>query len=165
MEPKKNILTKEGLEAYEEELKERRLVRRPEIANMLKEARAQGDLSENAELDAARDEQTANEARIKEIEEILKYAEIVDESEGDEDTVNIGCTVKILDIEFNEEMEFRIVGSTESDMLGGKISNESPVGSALIGAKAGDTVTAVTESGDLQYKVLEVHKSKGKKSA
>lgn len=163
MEAKKNILTKEGLDAYEAELKDRRLNKRPQIAEMLKEARAQGDLSENAELDAARDEQTYNEARIKEIEEILKNAEIVDENEGDSDTVSIGCTVKILDVEFNEEMEFRIVGSTESDAMNGKISNESPVGAAIIGAKAGDTVIANTDDGDIEYKVLEVIKTGKKK--
>lgn len=165
MEPKKNLLTKEGLDALEAELTDLRINRRTEIAQKLKEARAQGDLSENAEYDAAKDEQRDIEARIEEIEQILKNVELVDEDEGDADTVNIGCTVKILDVEFNEEMEFRIVGSTEADSLNGKISNESPVGTALMGAKKGDTVVAVTDAGELEYKVLEVIRSGKKKSA
>lgn len=164
MEPKKNLLTKEGLDALEAELADLRINRRTEIAQKLKEARAQGDLSENAEYDAAKDEQRDIEARIEEIEQILKNVELVDEDEGDADTVNIGCTVKILDVEFNEEMEFRIVGSTEADSLNGKISNESPVGTALMGAKKGDTVVAVTDAGELEYKVLEVIRNGKKKS-
>lgn len=165
MEPKKNLLTKEGLDALEAELTDLRINRRTEIAQKLKEARAQGDLSENAEYDAAKDEQRDIEARIEEIEQILKNVELVDEDEGDADAVNIGCTVKILDVEFNEEMEFRIVGSTEADSLNGKISNESPVGTALMGAKKGDTVVAVTDAGELEYKVLEVIRGGKKKSA
>ena len=162
-EEKKYLLTREGLAKYEQELQDLKITKREEIAQKLKEARAQGDLSENAEYDAAKDEQRDIEARIEEIEQILKHAEVADENEGDADTVSIGSIVKILDVEYNDEMEFKIVGSTESDSLNGKISNESPVGRALIGAKAGDIVTAVTDAGELQYKVLDVHKNVAKK--
>lgn len=165
MESKKYLLTKEGLDKLEAELQDLRLNKRDEIAEKLKVARAQGDLSENAEYDAAKDEQRDNEARIHEIEEILKNAEVIDEDEGDADTVNIGSSVKILDMEYDEELEYKIVGSTESDSLHGKISNESPVGAALIGAKTGDVVTATTDAGELQFKILEVKKSGNKKSA
>jgi transcription elongation factor GreA len=159
MEDKKNILTYEGLKAYEEELENLKVVRRKEVAQKIKEARAQGDLSENAEYDAAKDEQRDIEARIEQIEAILKNVEVVVEEEVETDKINIGAKVKILDIEFNEELEYKIVGSTEANSLKGKISNESPVGHALLGAKVGDTVTAVTEAGEFKYKVLEIQKS------
>lgn len=163
MEPKKNILTKEGLDALEAEIEDLRINKRAEIAEKLKEARAQGDLSENAEYDAAKDEQRDIEARIKEIEQILQHVEVVDGNEGDADAVNIESVVKLLDMEFNEELEYKIVGSVEADILNGKISNESPLGKALIGAKKGETVTAVTEAGEIQYKILDVKKAKKKK--
>ena len=159
MEAKKNILTYEGLKKYEEELQELRVVRRREVAQKIKEAREQGDLSENAEYDAAKDEQRDIEARIEELEKILKNVEVVDEDEVDLDKINIGCKVKILDIEYNEELEYKIVGSTEANSLKGKISNESPVGKALIGAKVGDVITVETPAGTFQYKVLEIQKS------
>lgn len=157
MSEKKNILTTEGLKAYEDELSYLKEVKRHEIAQKIKEAREQGDLSENAEYDAAKDEQRDIEARIEELEKILKNVEVVDEDEVDLETINVGCRVKILDIEFNEELEYKIVGSTEADSLHGKISNESPVGSALIGHKIGDTVTVETQVGELSYKVLDIH--------
>ena len=125
---KKNILTSEGLKKLEDELDELIVVKRKEVAQKIKEAREQGDLSENAEYDAAKDEQRDIEARIEEIEKILKNAEIVDEDEVDLETINIGCQVKILDLEFDEELTYKIVGSTEANSLKGKISNESPVG-------------------------------------
>ncbi len=159
MEEKKNILTREGLKRYEDELHELKVVRRKEVAQKIKEARAQGDLSENAEYDAAKDEQRDIEARIEELEKILKNAEVVDEDEVDLGKINIGCRVKILDVEMKEEMEFKIVGSTEANSLKGKISNESPVGKALIGKKVGDTVKVETQVGELKYKVLEIQKS------
>ena len=162
MELKKYILTQEGLSEYEAELKMRRTTKRAEIRDMIKVAKAQGDLSENAEYDAAKNEEASNEARIKELENIVNNAEVADENIGDKDTVNIGCTVRILDIEFNEEMEYRIVGSTEADILKGKISNESPVGSALIGAKKGNEVIADTDAGEIKFKILDVVKSSGK---
>ena len=159
MEIKKNILTYEGLKKYEEELQELKVVKRREVAEKIKEAREQGDLSENAEYDAAKDEQRDIEARIEELEKILKNAEVVDEDEVDLEKINIGCKVKILDIEYNEECEYKIVGSTEANSLKGKISNESPVGKALIGKKQGDTITVETPAGSLQYKVLEIQRS------
>ena len=130
-----------------------------EAAQKIKEAREQGDLSENAEYDAAKDEQRDIEARIEEIEKILKNAEVVVEEEVALDKISIGCTIRILDCEFNEELEYKIVGSTEANSLKGKISNESPVGRALIGAKVGDTVKVETQVGDLEYKVLEIQRS------
>ncbi|MCI5741822.1 MAG: transcription elongation factor GreA [Lachnospiraceae bacterium] len=156
---KKNLLTYEGLQKLENELQDLKVVRRKEVAQKIKEAREQGDLSENAEYDAAKDEQRDIEARIDEIEKILKNAEVVIEEEVDLDKINVGCRVKILDMEFDEELEYKLVGSTEANSLKGKISNESPVGRALIGAKVGDTVTVETQAGDLKYKVLEIQRS------
>ena len=159
MEEKKNILTYEGLKKYEDELQDLKVNRRREIAQKIKEAREQGDLSENAEYDAAKDEQRDIEARIEELEKLLKNAEVVVEDEVNLDKINIGCVVKVYDKEFEEEMEFQIVGSTEANSLKGKISNESPVGKALIGAKVGDTVSVETQAGVFQYKVLEIQRS------
>ena len=156
---KKNILTYEGLKRYEDELHELKVVKRQEVAQKIKEAREQGDLSENAEYDAAKDEQRDIEARIEELEKILKNAEVVVEDEVDLDKINIGCKVKILDLEYNEELEYKIVGSTEANSLKGKISNESPVGKALIGARVDDVVSVETQVGVLQYKVLEIQRS------
>ena len=158
-EAKKNILTPDGLKALEDELQELKVVRRKEIAQKIKEAREQGDLSENAEYDAAKDEQRDIEARIEELEKILKNAEVVVEEEADLDKVSIGCSVKILDCEFDEELEYKIVGSTEANSLKGKISNESPVGKALLGKQVGDTVTVETPAGEFSYKVLSIHRA------
>ena len=159
MEAKKNILTYEGLKKYEEELQELKVVKRREVAQKIKEAREQGDLSENAEYDAAKDEQRDIEARIEELEKILKNVEVVDEDEVDLERINIGCRVKILDIEYNEELEYKIVGSTEANSLKGKISNESPVGKALMGCKVGNTVEVDTQAGVIAYKVLEIQRA------
>ena len=159
MEAKKNILTYEGLKKYEEELQDLKVVKRREVAQKIKEAREQGDLSENAEYDAAKDEQRDIEARIEELEKILKNAEVVDEDEVDLEVINIGCRVKILDVEYNDELEYKIVGSTEANSLKGKISNESPVGKALIGTKVGDVISVETPAGVFQYKVLEIQRS------
>lgn len=160
MQAKKNILTYEGLQKYEQELHNLKVVRRHEVAEKIKEAREQGDLSENAEYDAAKDEQRDIEARIEELEKILKNAEVVVEEEVDLNTINIGCKVRLLDIEFSEEVEYKIVGSTEANSLQGKISNECPVGKALIGAKVGETVSVETPGGVCEYKVLEIQRSK-----
>ena len=160
MTVKKNILTSEGLKKLEDELDDLIVVKRKEVAQKIKEAREQGDLSENAEYDAAKDEQRDIEARIEELEKILKNAEVVDEDEVDLERINIGCQVKILDVEFDEELEYKIVGSTEANSLKGKISNESPVGKALIGAKVGDVIDVETQAGVFQYKVLEIQRSK-----
>ena len=159
MEGKKNLLTREGLKKYEDELHDLKVVKRKEVAQKIKEAREQGDLSENAEYDAAKDEQRDIEARIEELEKILKNAEVVVEEEVELDKISIGCTVHILDCEFDEELEYKIVGSTEANSLKGKISNESPVGKALLGRKMGDTVEVETQAGTFAYKVLEIQRS------
>lgn len=159
MEAKKNILTYEGLKKYEDELHDLKVVKRKEVAQKIKEAREQGDLSENAEYDAAKDEQRDIEARIEELEKILKNAEVVVEDEVDLDKINIGCVVKIKDMEFKQEMTYKIVGSTEANSLKGKISNESPVGRALMGGKVGETVKVETPAGVLKYKVLEIQRA------
>ena len=147
------------LKALEDELETLKVVKRKEVAAKIKEAREQGDLSENAEYDAAKDEQRDIEARIEELEKILKNAEVVVEEEADLDKVSIGCSVKILDCEFDEELEYKIVGSTEANSLKGKISNESPVGKALLGKQVGDTVTVETPAGEFSYKVLSIHRA------
>ena len=159
MADKKHILTYTGLKQYEDELQDLKVNKRQEIAQKIKEAREQGDLSENAEYDAAKDEQRDIEARIEQLEKLLKNAEVVVEEEIDLEKINIGCRVRILDMEYNEEMEYKIVGSTEANSLKGKISNESPVGKALIGAKVGDIVEVETQAGTITYKVLEIQRS------
>lgn len=156
---KKNILTYEGLKKLETELQELKVNKRKEVAQKIKEAREQGDLSENAEYDAAKDEQRDIEARIEEIEKILKNAEVVVEEDVDVNTINIGCKVKIKDMEYNDVLEYKIVGSTEANSLKGKISNESPVGSALLGAKKGAVIEVETQAGVLKYKIMEIQRS------
>ncbi len=158
MADKKHILTYAGLKQYEDELQNLKVVRRKEVAQKIKEAREQGDLSENAEYDAAKDEQRDIELRIEELEKLLKNAEVVVEDEIDVDKINIGCKVKLLDVEYDEEMEFYIVGSTEANSLQNKISNEAPVGRALIGKSVGDVVDVETQAGIIQYKVLEIQR-------
>ena len=158
MADKKHILTYAGLKQYEDELQNLKVVKRKEVAQKIKEAREQGDLSENAEYDAAKDEQRDIELRIEELEKLLKNAEVVVEEEIDVNKINIGCKVKLLDVEYDEEMEFYIVGSTEANSLQNKISNEAPVGRALIGKSVGDVVDVETQAGVLQYKVLEIQR-------
>ena len=157
---KKNILTYAGLKKLEDELYDLRVVQRREVAQKIKEAREQGDLSENAEYDAAKDEQRDIEARIEEIEKILKNVEVVVEDEVDANVISIGCKVDVLDMEYDEELEFQLVGSTEANSLQGKISNESPVGKALIGAKVGDVVDVELVDGSIaQYQVLKIQRN------
>lgn len=159
MAEKKNILTYAGLKQLEDELQDLKVVRRQEVAQKIKEAREQGDLSENAEYDAAKDEQRDIELRIEELEKILKNAEVVVEDEVDLDKINIGCRVKLYDCEYEEELEFQLVGSTEANSLQGKISNESPVGQALIGRRAGDLVSVDMPNGaSAQYRVIEIQR-------
>ena len=155
----KTVVTYAGLKALEDELQDLKVTKRKEIAEKLKEARAQGDLSENAEYDAAKDEQRDVAARIEELEKMLKNAEVVDVDEVDTSTINIGCKAKILDMEFDEEVEYDIVGSHEANSLEGRISNESPVGRALIGHKVGDVIEVETQAGLLSYKILHISKS------
>lgn len=153
-EEKKNLLTREGLQKYEDELHDLKVNKRNEIAEKLKEARAQGDLSENAEYDAAKDEQRDIEARIFELEQLLKNAEIADEEDVDNKKVAFGMTVVILDKETKEEITCTIKGATEANSLEGTISNESPLGKALIGAKKGQTVEVECPAGVIKYKVV-----------
>ena len=159
MEEKKNILTYEGLKKYEDELHELKVVKRKEVAQKIKEAREQGDLSENAEYDAAKDEQRDIETRIEELEKILKNVEVVAEEDVISDRINIGCTVRIQDVEEGFEEEYSIVGSTEANSLENKISNESPVGKALIGKAVGEEAVVMTPAGEFKYKVLEIRKT------
>lgn len=159
-EAKKNILTYEGLKDLENELEDLKVVKRNEVAQKIKEAREQGDLSENAEYDAAKDEQRDIEARIEELEKILKNAEVIDEDEVDLEKISVGCKVKVYDNEFDEEFEFRLVGSTEANSLENKISNESPLGQAVIGRRIGEVVDVETPTGTMQYKILDIQRSK-----
>lgn len=158
MAEKKNILTKEGLESLENELHFLKVERRQEVAQKIKEAREQGDLSENAEYDAAKDEQRDIETRIEEIENILKNAEIVSDDEVNSDKISIGCTVRLKDLEEDEELEYKIVGSTEANVLNGLISNESPVGAALIGKKKNNKIEVETPGGVMKFKILSIKK-------
>lgn len=165
MEEKKNLMSYEKLRELEAERDERKEVIRAQIAQKIKEAREQGDLSENAEYDAAKEEQRDNELRIEEIESILKNAEVYLEEDVAKDAVGLGSTVTLLDVEYNEEVVYKIVGSTEVDSLNGKISNESPVGRAIVGAKKGATISVETPAGPIKYKIVKVEKPAGAKAA
>lgn len=156
MAEKKNLMTYEGLKKLEDELQDLKVVKRKEVAQKIKEAREQGDLSENAEYDAAKDEQRDIEARIEEIEKILKNAEVADEDAANKGTANLGCVIKVIDMEFDDEIEFKLVGSTEAKSLENKISNESPLGRAVIGKQAGDVVDVETPAGVAKYKIVSV---------
>ena len=150
-----------GLKKLEDELNDLKVNKRKAISEKIKEAREQGDLSENAEYDAAKDEQRDIEARIEQIEKILKNAEVVAEDEMSTTDINVGCTVRLYDVEFEEELEFAIVGSTEANSLNGMISNESPVGSALLGKRVGDVVAVELANGEIShYKILEISRTK-----
>ena len=157
MEEKK-LITYEGLRDLEEELQDLKVNRRREIADKIKVAREQGDLSENAEYDAAKDEQRDIEARIDEIENILKIVEVVDEDEIDAKKVSIGSRVRIRDLETGDEMDLTIVGPTESSSLEGRISNDSPIGAALMGKECNSDVTVVTPAGEFGYKIISVER-------
>lgn len=149
-------ITKEGKKEKEERLEYLRTVRRPEVLEKLKTAREYGDLSENSEYDAARNEQGRVESEIQMIEETLRVAIIVDSEELKNDKVRIGSTVKVLDIDFDEELEYKIVGSIESDPDRGWVSNVSPIGSGLIGKKKGEIVDIKTPNGTFQVKILAI---------
>ena len=160
MEEKKNLLTYEGLKALEDELHDLKVNRRKEVAGKIKEAREQGDLSENAEYDAAKEEQAVVEARIADLEATLKVARVIDDSELSGDTVSIGMNVTIQE-EGEEPESYDITGSTEADMNLNRISDESPVGAALIGHKPGDEVDVTLPNGSIvTYKLLTVTRSK-----
>ena len=159
MSENKVVLTYEGIKKREEEIEELKTVRRKEVAEKIKEARGQGDLSENAEYDSAKEEQAEIEARIVMLEKMLRNAEVIDDDEVSKDVISVGCTVKLFDIEFDEEVEYTIVGSAEADPMEGKISNESPVGLGLLGHKIGETVVIAAPEGDVEFKVLEINSS------
>lgn len=156
MEAKKNILTYAGLKKLEEELHDLKVNKRKEIAGKIKEAREQGDLSENAEYDAAKDEQRDIEAQITELEAILSNAEIIQDTDKSKDKVKMESCVKLHDLEYDEDIEYTIVGSSEADILNNKISNESPLGAALIGKKVGEIVTVEAPIGEIQYEIIEI---------
>lgn len=158
MAEKKVVLTYDGLKNMEAELENLKTVRRKEVAEKIKEARGQGDLSENAEYDAAKEEQAEIEARIVQLEKMLRNAEVIDEEEGAKDTISLGTTVTLLDVEFDEEMEYTIVGSAEADPMNGRISNESPVGMALLGHKKGEKIKIDTPDGEVVFKIMKFKK-------
>jgi transcription elongation factor GreA len=159
METKKEfIFTQEGYDNLEKQLEELKTTVRYEIAERIKVALGFGDLSENSEYDEAKNAQAENEMKIAELEEKIKYAKIIDDSEVDLKVVQVGNIVKLLDMEFNEEVEYTIVGSTEVDLANNKISNESPMGQALIGKKKGQEVVVQAPAGDIKYKILSISK-------
>ena len=155
---KEVLLTQEGYDNLEKELEYLQTEKRAEIAERIKIALGFGDLSENSEYDEAKNAQAANETKIAELENKLRYAKIIDESEIDTKTVQVGNTVKVLDMEFNEEESYTIVGSTEVDLSQNKISNESPIGAALMGAKKGQVVEAQAPAGAIKYKIISITK-------
>ena len=158
MEEKDVILTQEGYDNLDKELNYLKTEKRAEIAERIKVALGFGDLSENSEYDEAKTAQAENEVKIAELENKLRHAKIIDEKEIDTDTVQIGNTVKVLDIEFYEKVEYTIVGSTEVNLAENKISNESPLGEALLGAKKNETVDVNAPAGVMQYKILDIKK-------
>ncbi len=158
MGEKEFLLTQEGYDNLEKELEKLKTETRYEIAERIKVALGFGDLSENSEYDEAKNAQAQNEMKIAELENKLKYAKIIDESEIDTKTVQVGNVVKVLDMEFNEEVEYTIVGSTEVDLAQNKISNESPIGVALLGRKVKDVVDVQAPVGVLKFKILAIRK-------
>ena len=158
MDEKEVLLTQEGYDNLEKELEYLVTEKRAEIAERIKIALGFGDLSENSEYDEAKNAQAANEAKIAELENKIRYAKIIDESEIDTKTVQVGNTVKVLDMEFNEEESYTIVGSTEVDLSQNKISNESPIGAALMGAKKGAIDEAQAPAGVIKYKIISITK-------
>ena len=158
MGEKEFLLTQEGYDNLEKELEKLKTETRYEIADRIKVALGFGDLSENSEYDEAKNAQAANEMKIAELENKLKYAKIIDESEIDTKTVQVGNVVRVLDMEFDEEVEYTIVGSTEVDLSQNKISNESPIGEALLGKKVKDVVDVQAPAGVLKFKILAIKK-------
>lgn len=155
---KQTTVSSEGLKKLQEELEYLKTTKRKEVAEAIKVARAFGDLSENSEYDEAKNEQGLVEARIAEIEAMLKNVKVIDESNIKTDSVDVGNRVKVFDETFEEEVEYTIVGSSESNPVEFKISDESPIGRALIGSSIGETVKAETPGGDIVMKILEISK-------
>ena len=158
MENKQILLTDEGLKKLEEELEYLKTQKRKEVAEKIKHARGFGDLSENSEYDEAKDEQAKVELRIVELEKMLKNAKVIDDSEINLDIVSVGTKLKIYDFEYDEELEYSIVGSTEADPSKGRISDESPIGKALLGQKTDDIVDIETPGGVIKVKILAIGK-------
>lgn len=156
MEEKEILLTREGLQELEDELEQLKTVTRKEVSEKIKQALAFGDLSENSEYDEAKNEQAQVEARVNTIENMLKYARIIDDSEIKSDVVTLGSKIVILDVEFDEELEYTIVGSSEADLDKKKLSFESPVGAAVMNHKVGETVEANTPGGTVEFKILSI---------
>jgi transcription elongation factor GreA len=156
MSEKETLVTEEGLQKLKDELEHLITVKRPEVVEKIKVARSYGDLSENSEYDAARNEQAFIESRIQQLQKMIRNAKIIDASQEASDVVSIGRTVVFQELPDGEKEEYTIVGSTEADPLSGKISNDSPMAKGLLGKKAGDLVTIHTPSGDIQVKILEV---------
>jgi len=158
MSGKEIFLTYEGLRKLEDELEQLKGEKRREIAERIRQALVFGDITENSEYDEAKSEQAQNEIRIMQLENMLKYATVIDEDEVDTDAVRLGTRVKVYDMEYDEEFDYHIVGSTEADPAQYKISNDSPVGRALIGKKAGDTIEVAVPDGTVKMKILKIYK-------
>ena len=158
MTNKEVVLTYEGLKKREEELEYLKGSKRREVAERIKQALSFGDISENSEYDDAKNEQAQMEGRIAQLEAMFKHARVIDEDEVSTEKVSIGSKVKLLDMEFNEEVQYSIVGSTEADPTKAKISNESPVGSALMGKKKGNVIEVQVPDGVIKFKILEIYK-------
>ena len=158
MEEKEVLLTQEGFNKLEQDLEYLKTTKRTEIAERIKVALGFGDLSENSEYDEAKSAQAENEVKISELENKLRYAKIIDESEIDTKSVQVGNVVKVLDMEFDEEVEYTIVGSTEVNLAENKISNESPLGAALLGEKKNAVVEVDAPDGTIKYKILSINK-------
>ena len=153
---KEIVLTPDGMKQLKDEIEYLKTIKRKEVSEKIKQALSFGDLSENSEYDEAKNEQAEVEARISQIEEMLKHARVLNDSEIISDEVGLGAKVKLLDIEFDEEIVYSIVGTTEADPANNKLSQESPVGAALMHKKAGETVTVSTPGGDVEFKILEI---------
>ena len=157
---KRTKYTAEGYKTLTDELNYLKQVKIEEVKKNLAEARSFGDLSENSEYDEAKNEQAKVVTRIAELEDLIEHAEVVDESEMKADVVNLGSTVKVFDMEFEEEIEYSLVGTNEANPMLGKISDRSPIGSAMIGAKEGDLITVNAPDGELKFKILSVTRTK-----
>lgn len=152
------VLTRKGEQQLKDELNELKSVRRREVAEKIKVALSFGDLSENSEYDEAKNEQGIIESRIAEIEQTLAHAQIIDDEDISTEKVGIGTTVKLLDLDMNEEMEFKMVGTKEADIDSGRMSDESPIGAAIMGKAVGEEVDVETPGGTLGFKILEIRK-------
>ncbi len=160
MEEKVTLYTAEGYKSLVDELAFLKGTKLEEVKRSLAQARSFGDLSENSEYDEAKNEQAKVVARIAELEELINHAKVIDETEIRADVVNLGSTVKVLDYEFDEKVEYNLVGTNEANPLLGKISDQSPIGSAMLGAVVGDIITVQAPSGELKFKILAVERSK-----